>query len=248
MAARRSLLLTVALGASLLGAWPATMAGAQAPEVQPTIVDPGSTQPVGIDPVAEPAPEPTTEPTADPEVGVAIDGEAGADGAGPTSRPLFTESRKILAIIGGLVFVAFALALLTVRYWRMTKPIAAAVGSPSEGAPVPVAPSSFDPADAPLFVGDLDPPLAPITTEVPSVAAADHRPDATWEPRGTGEHAAIQVAAAAASASSPHGSSPSIARPGRAARAAALAVPTPAGEGPERSTASDDPAGTDAAR
>jgi hypothetical protein len=226
----------MALGAALLGAWPAAMAAAQAPEVQPTIVDPGSTQPVGIEPVTEPAPEPAPEPAAEPTVE-------------PTSRPLFTESRKILAIIGGLVFVAFALALLTVRYWRMTKPIPAAVGSPSaDGAPAPVDPSSFDPADAPLFVGDLDPPLAPITTEVPSVAAADHRPDTTWEPRGTGEHAAIQVAAAAASGSSPHGSAPSIARPGRAARAAALAVPTPAGEGPERSTASDDPAGTDAVR
>jgi hypothetical protein len=208
------------------------MAAAQTPEVQPTIVDPGSTQPAGIEPVTEPAVEPTAEPVADDQ--------AVAEDAGPTSRPLFTESRKILAIIGGLVFVALALTLLTVRYWRITKPVPLPVDDP----PSAVDAAALDPADAPLFIGDLDPPLAPITTEVPSVAAADHRPDATWEPRGTGEHAAIRVAAeeaatASGASSSSAGSSSTIARPGRAARRAALAAP---------SAAPIDEAGTDAIR
>lgn len=244
MAARRTLLLTMALGAALLGAWPAVPVGAQAPEVPPTTIDPGTTAPVAIEPVTEPAADPAVTAAPEPEP------------AGPTSRPLFTESRKILAIIAGLVLVALALALLTVRYWRITKPVPAPMGgssddaAPSPAVPAALDPADFDPAEAPLFVGDLDPPLAPITTEVPSVAAADHRPDATWEPRGTGEHAAIQVAAAAstAGASTPASSPASIARPGRAARRAALAVAAPVGDGPGTSTSPVDPEGTDAAR
>lgn len=236
MAARRTLLLTMALGAAILGAWPPVAASAQAPEVPPTTVGPATTPPAGIDPVTEPATEATAAPVAEP--------------AEPDSRPLFTESRKILAIIGGLVLVALALALLTVRYWRITRPVPASVDASADGGPSPVDPAAFDPADAPLFVGELDPPLAPITTEVPSVAAADHRPDATWEPRGTGEHAAIQVAAEAAAtrSSSPASTPPSISRPGRAARRAALAVTAPVGDGLGTSTPPADPGGSDGAR
>lgn len=41
------------------------------------------------------------------------------------ARFLTAESRRIVAVIGGLVMVALALTWLTVRYWRATKPVAA---------------------------------------------------------------------------------------------------------------------------
>lgn len=189
---RWTLLLLLALGAAL------------------AVVVPGVGSPAAA--LGRQAPEPAevTEPGADVTVGADEPDVDRGEAAEPESRPLFTESRRIVAIIGGLVLVALALLLLTIRYWRVTKPIpAAAVPERSEATAVPArgaVPEEFV--------------VAPITSEVPvSVAAADHRPDDTWEPRGTGEHAAVTIAAQRAAARP----KPAIARPGRDARQAALA-------------------------
>lgn len=41
------------------------------------------------------------------------------------------EDRKIWAVVGGLVAVAVALTLLTVRYWRQTRPIGSGTAAPA---------------------------------------------------------------------------------------------------------------------
>lgn len=56
----------------------------------------------------------TTEPgTATPLT------SSGADGTGSSA----SEDRKVWAVVGGLVAVALALSLLTIRYWRQTRPM-----------------------------------------------------------------------------------------------------------------------------
>jgi hypothetical protein len=187
--------LTLALGASVIGPTPVAAAPAQEPTVPLTVAGE-----LPVAPQVEPAPDAVVAPDAPAVAEVAPES---------SSRPLFTESRKIVAIIGGLVFVALALLLLTIRYWRVTRPVPVDAAMPE---PVPV----LDP----VFVVEPDRVSIPASSAVPaSVAAADHRPDATWEPRGTGEHAAVQLQAAplAVRPGSP------VARPPRQARQAALA-------------------------
>ncbi|MEZ5140000.1 MAG: hypothetical protein R2702_18305 [Acidimicrobiales bacterium] len=130
---------------------------------------------------------------------------------GTTSESsLFTESRKVLATIGALVAVALALTLLTIRYWRTTKPVApSAPGDPKAlrgGAPVMGTEAALAAA-----------PAGAAAARPAGVASADHaRADEDYEPHGTGEHARVEVGASAAR------------RPGRGARAAALGRPTDA--------------------
>ena len=121
-------------------------------------------------------------------------------------KPLWSESRKVAAIIGALVFVALALTLLTIRYVRVTKPILLAP------TPEPTSDSAATQAAAPAPVEGADPtPTAPVPAAVDpgpaEPAATDHAAvDASWTPRGTGEHPAVPV----------------VARPGTDARRAAL--------------------------
>jgi hypothetical protein len=128
-------------------------------------------------------------------------------------KPLWSESRKVAAIIGALVFVAFALTLLTIRYIRMTKPIPLAPAAPDAAVPAPEPAPEVAPEPAPV-ARDPD-PVAPATEPVQTVAptpasddpVADHvEADAAWEPRGTGEHPAVAA----------------VARPNAGARRAAL--------------------------
>jgi hypothetical protein len=141
-------------------------------------------------------------------------------------QPLFSENRKVAAVIGGLVFVALALLLLTVRYVRVTKPVAA---SAEEG--LPMLPPTLELNDESVFVVASDEGSQPVVPTVPpldvepaieaptaaaTIAASggtDHdRADDDWEPR-TGEHERVEIQRGAA-----------VARPGRAARRKALGI------------------------
>jgi len=186
---RRSLLLAacfslIALGGVGAGSVPA---GAQVdPTIPPTTAlsfgGGNSSTTVAVPSTTEAAPETTQT----------------LSGGGTSETRLLTESRKVLATIVALVFVAIALAMLTVRYWRVTKPVA-----PVEAALVE------PPAPLPLGGG---------RRSRRAVAGADHaRADADWLPRGTGEHEVVEVP-----------STLGPARPGRAARAAALGRPADA--------------------
>lgn len=133
----------------------------------------------------------------------------------PPERRLITESRRVMAIIGALVAVALALALLTVRYWRHTRPVA-----PETGTRMPSVLDELD--DDAIFVGVPAADVVPDAGEDlgrrsrRSVAGADHASaDTDWEPRGTGEHDVVEAP-------------PAIVRPGRTARRAALARPAEA--------------------
>ncbi len=75
------------------------------------------------------------------------------------------ENRKIWLVVGGLVMVALGITLLTVRYWRHTRP-------------VPLAATSLQPG----------------RHSRRAVAGADHAAvDEQWEPRGTGQHDRIEA-------------------------------------------------------
>jgi hypothetical protein len=88
----------------------------------------------------------------------------------PTETALFTESRKIMAIIAGLVGAALGLAWLTYRFWRNTKP--------SLDVPQPeVSPEPQQTGEVPI----AEPPLAD-----------HHGADSDWEPR-TGELPRIET-------------------------------------------------------
>lgn len=138
-------------------------------------------------------------------------------------QPVFTENRKVAAVIGGLVLVALALLLLTVRYIRVTKPSSADV-EPD----FPMLPPDLDLHDDSIFVDEPDAPstdpsepgasepataLAGATLAVEGARATDHdAADEDWEPR-TGEHERVEI---------PRGTT--LVRPGLAARRKALGV------------------------
>jgi hypothetical protein len=155
----------------------------------------------------------------DAETDAGTDAEVG-DGTqtlteGRSEERSLTESRKVLAVIAGLVIAAIGLALLTLRYWRATTPIDPGAGTdpPMLGTEaalaIPPTVAGTEAPGRPAALAAAEASAAPRSTR--SVAGADHaRADADWEPRGTGEHAAIVVPVARSS------------RPGRAARAAAL--------------------------
>lgn len=97
----------------------------------------------------------------------------------PPATRLVTESRKVLAVIGGLVIVALALALLTVRYWRQTKPVAGPAAAPVEPGP----------ADGAAPAPDAAPePEAPVVVDTAAAAAAADDDD-IWT--STGELPAV---------------------------------------------------------
>lgn len=90
------------------------------------------------------------------------------------------ENRRIWLVVGGLVIVAIGLLLVTIRYWRQTKPVAAQV------EPEPPA-EMID--DDPTSERDR----TPGRRSRRSVAGADHATaDSGWKPRGTGEHERIE--------------------------------------------------------
>jgi len=134
----------------------------------------------------------------------------------PPEKAIFTESRKMAAVVGGLVFVALAILLLTIRYIRVTKPVAAPVGEPvAAEVPERPTPASVPVDDADVFVlPDKEPAAGPADATVPAATAreaTDHEgADADWEPR-TDEHQRVEIPSASAPA-----------RPSAAARRKAL--------------------------
>ena len=160
------------------------------------------------------APAPTEPPPTEPlDATVAEDIEVDDDGA------VAAENRRILLIVLGLVAVAIAITLLTIRYWRQTKPVSAVlddgpqdpdVDSDRGGGTAAIAEAPDDEDDA---YDDLFEPVAePPRRSRRAVAGADHPgADDLWIPRGTGEHDRVEI-----------GVAPVISRPTSDQRAAAL--------------------------
>ena len=208
----RSLLLAASLGisASLGSLAPGALAvAAGAQDATTTVaVDPAAATSTTVAAAAEvdDGPETTQEVT-----------------QGTTSESsLFTESRKVLAAIGGLLVCALALTLLTIRYARATRPIPkAAPGQPlRSGGPVTGTAAAIAASDAaattPAPMPAEPTPAEPAAGDPVATASADHaRADADYEPQGTGEHARVELPTAATN------------RPGRSARAAALGRSAP---------------------
>jgi len=222
---RRTLLFTCALvfGAAVV---PAVAAGARPAQ------DPGATfGGAGTEittTVPTSAPASTTTSTASTPNQTVVEAEDTPD------QPIFTENRKVAAIIGGLLFVAFALILLTIRYVRVTKPVR------TEADELPMLPPTLEINDESVFVvasqNASEPsqpvvpvvPVVPETDAVPAIESAtaavasttataapgtDHdAADEDWEPR-TGEHERVEISTGA-----------NLTRPGVAARRRALGI------------------------
>lgn len=122
----------------------------------------------------------------------------------PDTSQIDEENRKFAFVVAGLVAVAVALALLTIRYWRVTKPSPIAVGGDegddgdegdnvSRVVPRPSKTTTVELDDDELFVDVAAAEAAAVSAQParPSrraVAGADHADvDANWEPRATGE-------------------------------------------------------------
>lgn len=218
---RRTLLFLCALG---LGAALVPAASAAAGPAQ----DPGATFGGTEAVTSTTAPVATSTTAAEAETNqTLVESEEAPD------QPVFTENRKVAAVIGGLVLVALALLLLTVRYIRVTKPSSSDDVDPG----IPTLPIDIDIHDDSVFVDDLGEPAAartattsavpasgaapsddeiaaaPATLSVDAPTAADHdAADEDWEPR-TGEHERVEIPSGA-----------TLARPGVAARRKALGV------------------------
>ena len=116
-----------------------------------------------------------------------------AEKASPTtsgrSAEIDAENRRILAIVGALVAVALALVLLTIRYWRATRPVAADTRVSDESTDV----EDENPEAEDENVAEV-PPTVDRTGRRSrrAVAGADHATaDDGWEPRATGEQPRI---------------------------------------------------------
>ena len=122
----------------------------------------------------------------------------------PSVRAWLTDDRKIFLVVGGLLFIAVALTFLTVRYWRLTRPVKAARTS-----------AAGRHASEPFVAPPEAVPHPPERVTRRAVAGADHRgADQDWQPRGTGEHERIEVVKAKS------------ARPSRDGRRVVLERPT----------------------
>lgn len=152
----------VVLGLALLGRGPTAAA---TPAQEPT---PSSTMPAGT--VA--AVPTTSTPT------------------GPDAGKVAAEDRQIWLVVAGLVAVAVALLLLTIRYWRQTRPVPPLVEA--ETSVAAAVPGSVAEAGVTSVAGTAS--LGPGRPSRRAVAGADHAAaDDEWEPRATGEHERIDV-------------------------------------------------------
>lgn len=123
---------------------------------------------------ASPAQDPSTETTAvdDPAVEPVTSTTAPEAGAG--SRRVADENRKIWVVVAGLVVVAVVLSLLTIRYWRQTRPVRPATPEPDpdpdpepEPEPEPTRVPKRVPATEAAPTPGPVPPLAPATEATP---------------------------------------------------------------------------------
>lgn len=216
---KASVVALLAILVALLGGQFSTSGPVSAAPVQ----DPGVATSVGPTPTAEPNtdadPQPATDPTTDED-----------DRPTDNSEQVEKENRRIWLVVAGLVLVAVALLVLTIRYWRQTKPVGA-LASPTEEA---TEASAAEPADetseetseeSAATASEVGSEEASSSRDQPTllsdrsggrrsrraVAGADHSSaDDAWEPRGTGEHDRIEK---------PRG--PSLARPTAEQRQAA---------------------------
>lgn len=197
--------LVVAGALAVLGGWP-SVASAQDPAPSTTIAptDPLTTT------VAPGATTPTTPTTSgtpgsadldtDPEMTVADTDEPAQ--TAPDTTQIDEENRKFAIVVAGLVAVAVALALLTIRYWRVTKPVPVGddpdldddldddgFGDEVEGGPDDDAADDRD--DRGPGIDELDDDELFVSSGPRSrraIAGADHADvGAGWEPMATGE-------------------------------------------------------------
>jgi hypothetical protein len=154
----------------------------------------GTTEPSVPELIVPGAPSVTSGPAETPSSTTAVPAEATSsrdDG--------LAASTKVWIIIGGLVGVAFLVLILTILYWRRTKPSAVAArraakaeaataGEASEGGPP--APVGADTAPVPASDG-----APPATQTAPPAAAPPSRPagevPASEEPRPVGDEAPV---------------------------------------------------------
>ena len=164
-----------------------------------------------------------------------------------------SDDRKVWAVVAGLVVVALGLSLLTVRYWRHTRPVAAGPRRPTGRYAREAGDEVIDVDDGSLLFGDLTrggstiaakpeaepvPELlideAPVRRADPGIQADHAQVDADWEPH-TMELERVDVTAPAPLRESIEaGSAVDAVRPSRDARAAALRAADPP-EQPEQS-------------
>lgn len=97
--------------------------------------------------------------------------ELDEDEAAVDREAVDAERRRMALIVGGLVAVAFALLLLTIRYWKTTRPVPPDAATGGDGRPERI---RFG------------------RRSRRAIAGADHAGvDDGWEPRSTGEQIAI---------------------------------------------------------
>ncbi len=163
--------------------------------------------------------EPVTPSTAAGDAGTTTTPEDD-DATTTSSSRVADENRRLWLVVGGLVVIALALTVLTIRYWRQTRPVRASEhlpepepDAPATGQlPVVVATETDDDADDDVLTDEPAPSRRRGGRRSRrAVAGADHTDvDETWEPRGTGEHDRVEV-----------GTSSRAVRPSRDQRAAA---------------------------
>lgn len=135
------------------------------PAVESSEIDPALDEPAPL--IDEPAPE-----AGDPDRQV----EGGDDPSlieedAVDQDAVDAENRKMIIIVGGLIAIAFAILLLTIRYWRVTRPVPA------------------DPLRTPARGNGRRAKRRIGRRSRRSIAGADHAgADDDWIPRTTGEH------------------------------------------------------------
>lgn len=97
-------------------------------------------------------------------------GEISVAEGGPGSAEVAAENRKIWAVVAALVAVAIALTLLTIRYWRQTRP--ARPASSQDDRPEPVLPPAELAVDEEAVEDEAFEVDEPVVV-VPAIAAAE---------------------------------------------------------------------------
>lgn len=149
-----------------------TPAAAQEPN-EPASAEPAPVDPVDPDAQVDPdTPVDDADPALD-DADPALDESTGlVEEEAVDQEAVDAENRKMVVIVGGLVAVAFAILLLTIRYWRVTKPV------PLDDARVRRAARD-----------DRKPKRRIGRRSRRSIAGADHAgADDDWISRTTGEH------------------------------------------------------------
>ena len=193
--ARQAMLLVVGLLALVV----LVVMGAGSPASARTSQDPGTSTTAGFG--GDPSTTGVSVTTAAPATTTAsATTEAPASSGGPGSKRVADENRKIWLVVGALVAVAIALTLLTVRYWRHTRPMPTPVGAPTGDTPPAPAirggrldhegsetgPVTGGAADEPVPASEPVPADEPARTDEPAPAAqaaGDEAPE-VWAPNG----------------------------------------------------------------